>query len=302
MLVVTCRLLAPFTPFIADAVHRGLLGTSVHLAQYTRGTAVTDPALEQAMDDVRILAGLAHAARDVADRKVRQPLPSLQCVVPGNRTVPEALGELLVLELNVKQVGFVSSTDALVSLEAKANFRALGKKFGKETPVVAEAIAGLDEHVLRELAAGSTISLHAGGAMRLIVPDDVHIIRRASGEAVVQEHAGYGVALDPTVTPTLLAEGMAREVISRIQRLRKEAQLEVSDRIAVAVAGDATVDDAVAMHEGWIADEVLAVRFLIGAVGGSPFGDSVGGSTWTATQTADVDGRPVRIALSKEGM
>ncbi|MFY7949073.1 MAG: isoleucine--tRNA ligase, partial [Gemmatimonas sp.] len=146
VLMVTCRLLAPFAPFITDAVHRALTGTSVHLAPYTREQPTpVDDTLETAMDDVRTLAGLAHAARDVADVKVRQPLPSLQCVVPGNVAAVSALGALLASELNVKQVEFVTSTDALVSLEAKANFRTLGKKFGKETPLVADAVEDLRE-------------------------------------------------------------------------------------------------------------------------------------------------------------
>ncbi len=303
VLLVTCRLLAPFTPFMADAVHRGLVGTSVHLATYTRGgDAQVDAPLEQAMEDVRFLAGLAHAARDVADLKVRQPLPSLQCVVPDNRAVPAELGALLALELNVKSVGFVSSTDALVSLEAKANFRALGKKFGKDTPVVAAAVAGIREDMLHLLAEGSTVTIDVGGVACLIAPEDVTIIRRASGDAIVQEHGGYGVALDPTITPALRDEGLAREVISRIQRLRKEAQLDLSDRIAVAVVGDNELEGAMTAHRTRISEEVLAVRFLIGAVVGSPFGEDSGIDTWTATQTADVDGRPVRIALIKEGM
>jgi isoleucyl-tRNA synthetase len=149
VLTVTCRLLAPFAPFITDAVHRALTGTSVHLAPYTREQPTpVDDTLETAMDDVRTLAGLAHAARDVADVKVRQPLPSLQCVVPGNVTAVSELGALLASELNVKRVEFVTSTDALVSLEAKANFRTLGKKFGKETPLVAEAVAALGSEQL----------------------------------------------------------------------------------------------------------------------------------------------------------
>ena len=166
--------------------------------------------------------------------------------------------------------------------------------------MVAAAIAGLDAESLRTLAAGLTVSLDAGGVVRLIALDDVTIIRRASGDAIVQEHGGYGVALDPTITPALKAEGLAREVISRVQRLRKETQLEVSDRIAVAVAGDAELESAVVTHRGRISEEVLAVRLLVGAEPGSPFGET-DGVTWTATQTADVDGRPVRIALSKEG-
>ena len=301
VLTVTCRLLAPFAPFMTDAVHRALTGSSVHLASYTRETPTpVDEALEQAMDDVRTLAGLAHAARDVADVKVRQPLPSLQCVVPGDATAVSTLGHLLASELNVKRVEFVTSTDSLVSLEAKANFRTLGKKFGKETPLVAEAVTALDTTVLQQLAAGQSVTIQAAGAERLIAPEDVAIIRRASGAAVVQENGGYGVALDPTITPELRLEGLAREVISRVQRLRKEAQLAVSDRIVLAVSGDVEVEGAVAAHRSRIAEEVLAVRLLLGDEVGVSFADDGNGTMWTATQSGDVDGRAFRLALTRE--
>jgi isoleucyl-tRNA synthetase len=303
VLAVTCRLLAPFAPFMTDAVHRALTGTSVHLADYVRkGELHIDDALESSMQDIRTLAGLGRAARDVADISVRQPLPSVQCVVPGDPTGASALGYLLSAELNIKLVEFVTSTDALVSLEAKGNFRSLGKKFGKETPLVAAAVTEMPVALLRELAAGRSVTIEVAGASRLIDPEDVAIIRRASGAAVVQEDGGYGVALDPTISPELRLEGLAREVISRVQRLRKEAQLDVSDRIVVAVAGDEELESAVAAHRGRIAEEVLATQVLIGQETGSPFSAAGDGSTWTATQVADVEGRPVRLALSKEGI
>jgi isoleucyl-tRNA synthetase len=152
------------------------------------------------------------------------------------------------------------------------------------------------------LAAGQAISVVVEGVDRLIDPEDVAIIRRASGAAVVQEDAGYGVALDPTVTPALRSEGLAREVISRVQRLRKEAKLDVSDRIVLAVSGEAEVNEAVAEHRSRIADEVLAVRMLVGVEAGTPFGQTTDGDTWTATQVVDVEGRSVHLALRKEGM
>jgi isoleucyl-tRNA synthetase len=302
VLAVTCRLLAPFAPFMTDAVHRALTGTSVHLASYTREQPTpVDDTLEAAMDDIRTLAGLARAARDVAEVNVRQPLPSVQCVVPGNPGPASELGALLASEINVKLVEFVSSTDALVSLEVKGNFRTLGKKFGKETPLVAAAVPDMPIELIRTLAAGESVTIEVEGIPRLIAPDDVAIIRRASGAAVVQEHGGYGVALDPTITPELRAEGLAREVISKVQRLRKEAQLDVSDRISVAIVGDEELEGAVATHRGRIAEEVLAVRLLLGTEAGSPFHADGNGSTWTATQVVDVDGRSIRLALTKEG-
>ncbi|MEQ1692704.1 MAG: class I tRNA ligase family protein, partial [Gemmatimonas sp.] len=306
VLTVTCRLLAPFAPFMTDAVHRALTGTSVHLASFTRdhppGTTRTDERLEASMQDIRKLVTLAHAARDAAEVKVRQPLPSLQCVVPGDPAGAAELASLLAAELNVKRVEFVSSTDALVALEAKANFRTLGKKFGKETPQVAAAVTELDAAQLRALADGSSVTITVLGVERLIEPVDVAIIRRASGAAVVQEDAGYGVALDPTVTPALRDEGLAREIISRVQRLRKEARLDVSDRIVLAVAGDDELNNALTEHRDRIAEEVLAVRILIGEAAGTPFGNTANGDTWTATQVVDVEGRSVPLALRKEGL
>lgn len=305
VLAVTCRLLAPFAPFMTDAVHRALTGTSVHLASFVRSADVraasTDEVLESSMADIRKLVTLAHAARDTAEVKVRQPLPSMQCVVPGSPNGAAALADLLAAELNVKKVEFVSSTDGLVALEAKANFRSLGKKFGKETPLVAEAVTGLGPEFLRLLATGQAISIPVAGSDRLIDPEDVAIIRRASGAAVVQEDAGYGVALDATVTPELRAEGLAREVISRVQRLRKEARLDVSDRIAVGLLGDAELHEAVVLHRDRIADEVLAVRILVGEEAGPSFGSAADDATWTASQVMDVEGRSVHLALRKEG-
>jgi isoleucyl-tRNA synthetase len=301
VLVVTCRLLAPFAPFITDAVHRGLTGSSVHLASYTRSNGMSEPALESAMQDIRKLVTLAHAARDTAEVKVRQPLPSMQCVVPGDPTGAAALRHLLAAELNVKDVQFVMSTDALVTLEAKANFRALGKKFGKSTPDFAAAIALLTSDEVAVLARGESFTVQVGTISGLIEPDDVTIIRRASGDAVIQEDAGYGVALDATVTPELRSEGLAREVISRVQRLRKEVGFAVSDRIVLALAGDGELNTAVTNHRDRIADEVLAVRILVGEEAGTPFGTAESGGTWTATQVVDVEGRPVPMALRKEG-
>ncbi|MEO7998925.1 MAG: isoleucine--tRNA ligase, partial [Gemmatimonadaceae bacterium] len=304
VLTVTCRLLAPFTPFLTDAMHRSLTGDSVHLASYVRANPPEmDGELEQAMDDIRQLATLAHAARDTANVKVRQPLPSLQCVVPGDPTLAMTLTDLLAAELNVKKVSFMQSTDGLVSLEGKANFRALGKKFGKETPLVAAAASQLGVQELRTLAAGGSVTIVVEGVERLIEPDDVTIIRRASGDAVVQEAGGYGVALDTTVTPELRAEGQARELISRVQRLRKEAGLDVSDRIALVVHGDDEFEAAVVAYRDRIMEETLAVRVLLGEDAESPFrtGGSANAGSWTATQVTDVEGRTVHLALRKEG-
>ena len=139
VLVVSCRLLAPFAPFVTDWMHRELNGESVHMAPYIRPEPFAPkPELEEAMREIRTLATLGRAAREAAGVNVRQPLARMVCVLPKHSGAVDAMVQelipLLAAELNVKSVEFASSADSLVSLEAKPNFRALGQRWGKETP------------------------------------------------------------------------------------------------------------------------------------------------------------------------
>ena len=297
VLSVTCRLLAPFAPFITDWVHKELTGESVHLASYVREKgAETDQSLERAMDHIRMLSTLGRAAREDAGVKVRQPLSRMVCVVPqlpaqGDEAMAilPGLVPLLAGELNVKQVSFLSSADDLVKLEAKANFRSLGKKFGKDTPLAAQAVAALQSDALMAFERGEPLAISVGNESRVLDPEDLTIIRRASGDLIVKESQGYFAAIDATVTPELRLEGLAREVVSRIQRLRKELGLAVSDRIDLAVAGTGELEEAVRAQSEWINGEVLAVRLSVG-------GDS---DKFNAAHQVDIDGHPARIAIQR---
>jgi isoleucyl-tRNA synthetase len=298
VLAVSCRLLAPFAPFVTDWVHTELTGDSVHLAAYTRAAAPErDATLEKAMDHVRTLVTLGRAAREDAGVNVRQPLQRLVCVVPGEGSLDpdsgvralQKLVPLLANQLNVKEVSFLSSADALVTLEAKPNFRALGKKFGKQTPLAASAVAALESEALRAFEKGEPLAISVGNDARQLDADDLVIVRRASGNLVVKEGGGYFVAIDPKVTPELRAEGLAREIVSRVQRMRKEAGLAVSDRITLWVAGPAEIVTAINLHKEWIASEVLATHLIMGG----------GSDSNHAAQSVDIDGQPVSIALER---
>jgi isoleucyl-tRNA synthetase len=264
VLVTTCRLLAPLAPFLSDWIHRELTGGSVHLAPYVRADAAPrDPDLERAMAAVRMLAKLGRAAREEAGVKVRQPLSRMVCVAP--EVTEEALVPLVGLlanELNVKRVDFARTGDALVTLEARPNFRSLGKKFGKHTPLAARAIQAFTNDDLRGFLGGAPLAVTAGGEAHQLEVDDVTIVRRASGDLVVEEESGFFAALDPAVTPELRLEGLARELVSRIQRLRKDSGLAVSDRIVLYVGGQADVEASVRAHGEWIGSEVLATRVV----------------------------------------
>ena len=303
ILAVTCRLLAPFAPFVTDWVHRELTETSVHLAPYTRPhEGAVDVDLERAMSHIRTLATLGRAAREEAGVKVRQPLGRLVCVVPlpgvGGRSgasraeaMLEELSPLLAAELNIKNIEFISSADDLVTLEARPNFRSLGKKFGKKTPLASEAVQALSGEALREFEAGKPLYVSVENESRELSAEDLTIVRRASGELVVKEESGYFAALDPVVSRELRLEGFARELVSRIQKLRKELGFAVSDRITLFVGAGAEIQEAVKAFQRWIADEVLAVRVSIE--------DKIDDTY--ATHTFDLDGQSVQVALEKVG-
>ncbi len=295
VLVVTCRLLAPVMPFLTDWMHRELTGQSVHLAAFTRdvGAGRRDPILETAMEAIRMLSRLGRAAREEAGIKVRQPLSRMVCVAPG---VPveamEPLVALLGLELNVKRVDFATSGDALVRLEAKPNFRSLGRKFGKKTPLAAQAVTAFTSEDLRKFEHGEPLAVTVDGESHLLDKDDLTILRRASGALVVEEEGGFFAAIDPTVSPELRREGIARELISRVQRMRKEAGLAVSDRITLAVSPGSNEElrGVMSEHAAWIQSEVLATGLVL--VDGLA-------DHYLATNALDLDGFVVEVALTR---
>jgi isoleucyl-tRNA synthetase len=264
-LVGVARLLAPAAPFASDWMHRALAGTSVHLAAYPEPDARDEP-LEQAMDAVRRLATLARAAREAANLRVRQPVARMRVAVPAQVRGKDfdALLALLAAEVNVKQVAIVDSEADLVRLRGKPNFRSLGKRFGQRTPVVAQAAAGLAPDALRALEAGQPVTMTVDGDSVMLEPADVVVERDVSSDWLVQSSGPYVAALDPALDDALRSEGMAREMVNRIQRLRKDAGLEYTTRISLYVDGEASVLDVLRPHADVIGEETLAQRLDFG--------------------------------------
>ncbi|MEP6589740.1 MAG: isoleucine--tRNA ligase [Gemmatimonadota bacterium] len=260
-LATVAALLAPAAPFVSDWLHRAVRGTSVHLAPFPVDLGRLDPARDLAMDAVRQLASLGRAARESATLRVRQPLERIRVAVPAavRGSAFDALLPLLASETNVKSIDVVASDADLVRLRGKANFRTLGKRFGAEVKAVVSHVATLTREQLQALERGETVA----GAYT-ILPEDVTIEREVVTDWPVASAGPYVVALDPTVTPDLAREGLARELVSRIQRLRKEAGFEVTTRIELSVSGDAAVQDAAEAHRAYIAGETLAKQFMVG--------------------------------------
>jgi isoleucyl-tRNA synthetase len=184
----------------------------------------------------------------------------MQVAVPGGVRGPalNELLELLRLEVNVKEIEVVASDTDLVRLRPKPNFRTLGKRYGKRTPAVAAAAAGLTPGQLRSLEDGSPATLELEGEPVTYLPEDVAVEREVASDWLVQSNGAFVAALDPRLDETLRREGLAREVVNRVQRIRKEAGYAYTDRIALWIDGDAHLLDAVSAHSGFIRGETLA--------------------------------------------
>jgi isoleucyl-tRNA synthetase len=259
--------MAPITPFITERVWRDLFAPtgvgveSVHLAAWPKADLeAVDDDLATQMSLVRRLVELGRAARADSGVKTRQPLGRALVGAQGWARLSDELRDQIAEELNVMRLESLAEAGGqLVDYSAKANFRTLGKRFGKRTPVVAAAIAAADA---AELAA----ALRAGDTPRVIVEGEA--VEVSSEEVIVTEtpregwavaREGETVALDLTITAELRRAGLAREAIRAIQETRKSSGLEVSDRIALSWhATDAEAAEAIREHGDLIATEVLA--------------------------------------------
>jgi isoleucyl-tRNA synthetase len=278
------RLLAPVTPFLAERVWQDLVvpvtpgaPASVHLAGYpTVDRALVSPELSAQMALVRRLVELGRAARAGSGVKTRQPLPRVLVSAPGSASLPDELVDQLLEELNVQHAGALADAGGpLVDTSAKANFRALGARFGKGVQAVAQAIAAADAPALSaSLRATGAATVTVDGAEVTLGPDEVVVTERPRSGWAVASDSGATVALDLEVTPALRRAGTARDAIRLVQEARKSSGLDVSDRITLRYEASGETAEALAEHHALIAEEVLATDLGPGTgVGGQPFQD-----------------------------
>jgi isoleucyl-tRNA synthetase len=291
-LLETVAMLAPFTPFLADEIHRNLSGDdaapSVHLRDFPAvDDSLADSDLEQGMEAVRLTVELGRAARAQAKAKVRQPLRRAVIVAnEAERAAIEARTGLVTAELNVKELDFVTDESELVSYSAKPNYRALGPRFGKKMPQVAAAVEALDAaHVAAVLAEGGEIGINIDGQDHSLTSEDVTLALQPLEGYEVEAEAGHAVALQLELDDDLRREGLAREIVHAVQIARKDAGLEITDRIALTLAGDEDLIDAAQAHQDYLANEVLATTVSYdGTANGAE---------------AKIDGRDLKIGVSR---
>ncbi len=262
-LLLTTQVLAPFCPFVSDALYQDLAQTkeSVHLSDWpVVDTAAIDPALEADMALARQVVSLGLAARTEARLKVRQPLARALVLLPGATTLPAPVEAEIADALNVKQLEAVTSLEGLLEYAVVPNFRRLGPKVGKLMPKVKELLAEADGATIRHaLETDGAYDLEVDGTTIRLEPDDVEVRATSHEEFALAEDGGIAVALDTRVDRDLALEGLAREVIRVLNDRRKAMGLEISDRITVRLRADGDLAEAVTRHRDWIAREVLAV-------------------------------------------
>ena len=287
VLVTAARLLAPVAPFIADWLHRSLTGTSVHLAPFPADQGRRERELLDAMAAQRRLVSLARAARETKKLNVRQPVAMVQVAVPAAVKGPAFadLLDILAAEVNAKAVEVAGSDHDLVRLKGKPVFSSLGKRYGKDTPRVAAAVSQLTAEELRVLEDGGPVR---SGEFEFR-PEDVVVTREVVSDWAVQADGPYVVAVDPRLSEDLIQEGLARELVHRVQRLRKEAEYEYTTRIELSVQGAAEVVAAVSAFQSFVESETLARRVMLDTV--LPDAD--------LTRDVDIESRRVTIALRR---
>lgn len=288
VLTTLARVVAPFTPFVAEQLHETLVRSihpdaepSVHLEEWPRPRGILDQLTREGRSDLLRLVesmqlaqrviGLARAARASHNLKTRQPLPSMVLVFSREaqgmdiRAQVERVRDLILDEVNVKEIRWAEQRGEFVHHEVRPNFRVLGKKLGKRMKAVQAALGAADGDLLAEaLERDGALRLEVEGETIELAGDDLEV-RLIEKEGLATAHdREILVALDTHLTPELVAEGRAREVVNRIQGARKEAGLDYADRIRVRYRAAPEIEAAIDAFRDWIAGETLTVEWQAG--------------------------------------
>ena len=297
-LETVAMLAAPFAPFISDRIFRDLNAMStrhteqsVHLAAFPKSdVALKDAKLEEMMSLAQRVSSMVLALRRKVNIKVRQPLTKILIPVldPQTEHLIEKVEGLIRNEVNVKEIELIHDTTGVITKRIKPNFKTLGPRYGKYMKQIAALTATFSQERIAEIEASESITLDISGEQISVTPADFEITSEDMPGWLVTSEGKLTVALDITVTPELLREGVARELINRIQNIRKDSGFEVTDKITVEIEDKEAVREAVAEFAAYIGGQTLAVDVHTAA---EPKGEVVVDS--------DVNDKPIKIAVTR---
>ena len=291
-------LAAPFAPFMMDRIFRDLNAvsgrhteSSVHLSTYPKADErLIDSSLEEMMSLAQRVSSMVLALRRKVSIKVRQPLTKILIPVldPAMARHIDAMRNLILNEVNVKELELIEQTTGIITKRIKPNFKTLGPKYGKYMKQIAALTAQFSQERIAEIESAPESVLEIDGQQIVVTPADFEITSEDMPGWLVASEGKLTVALDITLTDELRAEGVARELINRIQNIRKDSGFEVTDKIRVEIEQKELVADAVARYADYIGSQTLAVEVKSSA---EPQGEVV-----VAT---DIDEEPLRIAVTR---
>jgi isoleucyl-tRNA synthetase len=299
VLVTLCRLLAPFTPFVTEVMYQNLVRSadadapeSVHHCDWPTADAETLASSQTLLDQMalaRQVVTLGHAARAQANAKVRQPLGKVVVFAPGRSDDLAAMQDLIVEELNVKQLDVAREAGELVSYRLLPVNQVLGPRFGRQFPQLRAALSAIKDptEAAALLEAGQRLTLDFAGQSVELAATEVLVQTDARAGLAVLSDGGITVALDTELTPPLIAEGLAREIVRRVQALRKEADFQLDDRIVTTYETDVELGAVLAQWEDYIQAETLSDELVAGPPRAGARSDSY-----------DVDGHPLTLGVT----
>ena len=273
-LKTVAMLMAPIAPFYADMLYRDLTGsdTSVHLAAYPKADeAAIDSKFEKRMAIAQQITSMVLSLRRKKNLKVKQPLTAIMIPVldEAQKQDIEAVADLIMSEVNVKGINYVGGDAGILVKRIKPDFKKLGPKFGKNMKAAAQALTSLEQSQIAQFEKDGKIALTLNGEEAVVELADVEVISEDIPGWLVANDGNITVALDITITDDLRKEGIARELVNRIQNVRKSKDFNITDRIVVKITPDEHVNDAVAQFKDYIAKQVLAVAIELAPVEGT---------------------------------
>ena len=272
-LVNVAKMASPIAPFFTDRLYKDLLNAtelpteeSVHLTLFPQANqALIDSDLEKRMQMAQNITSMVLSLRKKEKLRVRQPLQKLMIPASDEKMKLQinAIKDLVLSEVNVKELDFMSEDSNILVKEIKANFKTLGPKHGKQMKAIAAAISTFEQQDIKILEQTGSYTLTIDGKELGITTDDVIISSQDIPGLLVANNKGITVALDITMDETLIEEGIARELVNRIQNIRKDSGLEVTDRIRLSITKHAKISAAIATNNKYICEETLADEIVI---------------------------------------
>ena len=270
VLVTLCKAMAPTIPFMAERMYQNLVGglsgddspVSVHLCGYPLPfESLLDPTLNLRTSTAQLVVKLGHKLREEKTLRVRLPLAELKfaCSTAEQREAVEHLGDVIKEELNIKQITSADNLDDLVSYSFKPNLKTLGPRHGKLLGVIRKELPEMDPAILAPLRSGESVTVELGGEQIELGPNDVMVSTEQASDWSCADEDGIQIAISTVTTPELEREGMARDFVRQVQQLRKDADLQIQDRITIQYqSDDAEIATGVSEWSVYIQNETLA--------------------------------------------